>query len=695
MAKNLVIVESPTKAKTIGKMLGKNYKVLASIGHLRDLPKSKLGVDLENDFEPEYITVRGKGTKVKEIKDEYKKADKIFLATDPDREGEAISWHIATLLNLDGKSLNRVEFHEITKEAVVKAIKEPRTLDMALIDSQQARRVMDRIVGYKLSPILWKKIRSGLSAGRVQSVALKLICDRETEIKNFIPEEYWTIKALHKEENIEFFSEFYGEFNRDKEVKIKLSNKEECKAILDKISKDNFKISDIKKNKKSKNPYAPYTTSTLQQDASNKLGFTTARTMRIAQQLFEGVNVGSEGSVGLITYMRTDSTRLSEICINDCLNFIVRNFGEAYKTSGKTYGAKKKGTQGAHEAIRPSKIDRTPAMIKDDLTDEQYKLYKLIWERTVASQMAAMKYESTSVTFDNNGFIFKSTGNKIIFNGYVELLGKEDDYTILPKLEKNQIISGKKLTDTQHFTKPPARYSEASLVKALEEDGIGRPSTYASIIKSITDRGYANIEKRRFIPTNLGENVNSLLLSYFENVINEEFTAKMENELDEIADKKIKWKETVKNFYLPFNKSLELALKDETDYKEKDEILDELCPDCKKNLVIKNGRNGKFIGCMGFPDCKYTKSIVKDLGIKCPKCKKGMIVEKISKRRKVFYGCSNYPDCDFAIWDKPTGEVCEKCGSILVHIKNRNKNVIKCINEKCDFEKIIKNNFDK
>lgn len=695
MAKNLVIVESPTKAKTIGKMLGKNYKVLASIGHLRDLPKSKLGVDLENDFEPEYITVRGKGTKVKEIKDEYKKADKIFLATDPDREGEAISWHIATLLNLDGKSLNRVEFHEITKEAVVKAIKEPRALDMALIDSQQARRVMDRIVGYKLSPILWKKIRSGLSAGRVQSVALKLICDRETEIRNFIPEEYWTIRAFHKEENIEFFSEFYGEFNRDKEVKIKLSSKEECKAILDKISKDNFKISDIKKNKKSKNPYAPYTTSTLQQDASNKLGFTTARTMRIAQQLFEGVNVGSEGSVGLITYMRTDSTRLSEICINDCLNFIVRNFGEAYKTSGKTYGAKKKGTQGAHEAIRPSKIDRTPAMIKDDLTDEQYKLYKLIWERTVASQMAAMKYESTSVTFDNNGFIFKSTGNKIIFNGYVELLGKEDDYTILPKLEKNQIISGKKLTDTQHFTKPLARYSEASLVKALEEDGIGRPSTYASIIKSITDRGYANIEKRRFIPTNLGENVNSLLLSYFENVINEEFTAKMENELDEIADKKIKWKETVKNFYLPFNKSLELALKDETDYKEKDEILDELCPDCKKNLVIKNGRNGKFIGCMGFPDCKYTKSIVKDLGIKCPKCKKGMIVEKISKRRKVFYGCSNYPDCDFAIWDKPTGEVCEKCGSILVHIKNRNKNVIKCINEKCDFEKIIKNNFDK
>lgn len=695
MAKNLLIVESPTKAKTIGKMLGKNYKVLASIGHLRDLPKSKLGVDLENDFEPEYITVRGKGTKVKEIKDEYKKADKIFLATDPDREGEAISWHIATLLNLDGKSLNRVEFHEITKEAVVKAIKEPRALDMALIDSQQARRVMDRIVGYKLSPILWKKIRSGLSAGRVQSVALKLICDRETEIRNFIPEEYWTIRAFHKEENIEFFSEFYGEFNRDKEVKIKLSSKEECKAILDKISKDNFKISDIKKNKKSKNPYAPYTTSTLQQDASNKLGFTTARTMRIAQQLFEGVNVGSEGSVGLITYMRTDSTRLSEICINDCLNFIVRNFGEAYKTSGKTYGAKKKGTQGAHEAIRPSKIDRTPAMIKDDLIDEQYKLYKLIWERTVASQMAAMKYESTSVTFDNNGFIFKSTGNKIIFNGYVELLGKEDDYTILPKLEKNQIISGKKLTDTQHFTKPPARYSEASLVKALEEDGIGRPSTYASIIKSITDRGYANIEKRRFIPTNLGENVNSLLLSYFENVINEEFTAKMENELDEIADKKIKWKETVKNFYLPFNKSLELALKDETDYKEKDEILDELCPDCKKNLVIKNGRNGKFIGCMGFPDCKYTKSIVKDLGIKCPKCKKGMIVEKISKRRKVFYGCSNYPDCDFAIWDKPTGEVCEKCGSILVHIKNRNKNVIKCINEKCDFEKIIKNNFDK
>ena len=597
MAKNLLIVESPTKAKTIGKMLGKNYKVLASIGHLRDLPKSKLGVDLENDFEPEYITVRGKGTKVKEIKDEYKKADKIFLATDPDREGEAISWHIATLLNLDGKSLNRVEFHEITKEAVVKAIKEPRALDMALIDSQQARRVMDRIVGYKLSPILWKKIRSGLSAGRVQSVALKLICDRETEIRNFIPEEYWTIRAFHKEENIEFFSEFYGEFNRDKEVKIKLSSKEECKAILDKISKDNFKISDIKKNKKSKNPYAPYTTSTLQQDASNKLGFTTARTMRIAQQLFEGVNVGSEGSVGLITYMRTDSTRLSEICINDCLNFIVRNFGEAYKTSGKTYGAKKKGTQGAHEAIRPSKIDRTPAMIKDDLIDEQYKLYKLIWERTVASQMAAMKYESTSVTFDNNGFIFKSTGNKIIFNGYVELLGKEDDYTILPKLEKNQIISEKKLTDTQHFTKPPAKYSEASLVKALEEDGIGRPSTYASIIKSITDRGYANIEKRRFIPTNLGENVNSLLLSYFENVINEEFTAKMENELDEIADKKIKWKETVKNFYLPFNKSLELALKDETDYKEKDEILDELCPDCKKNLVIKNGRKDTLFGC--------------------------------------------------------------------------------------------------
>lgn len=681
MAKNLVIVESPTKARSISKMLGRNYKVKATVGHLRDLPKSKFGVDIDNNFEPEYIKVRGRAKTINELKKEADNADKVYLATDPDREGEAISWHLEYLLDLDPNENNRVEFHEITKNNVLAAMKNPRKIDKNLVDAQQARRVMDRIVGYEISPILWKRVKSGLSAGRVQSVALKLIVDRQAEIDDFIPEEYWTITAKHKYDNINFESEFYG----SKSKKMKISNESGAKKVLDKIDKDNFKLVSISKTKRKRRPYAPYTTSTLQQDASNRLGFSTKFTMQLAQQLYEGIDIGKDGTVGLISYMRTDATRISKEIVGESLKYIKEKYGTEYAGRGNTYSGKKKGSQDAHEAIRPTSIFRDPISIKTYLTDQQYKLYKLIWSRVVASQMADYEYLSTQINFDNNGLIFRSNGKITLFDGFNKLYGNLDKENNLPDFKEGQVISAEKITKDQHFTNPPARYTEASLVKTLEEFGIGRPSTYSATINQIISRNYVELDGRSIYPTELGKTVNEFLQENFDDVINVEFTAEMENELDRIAEDEVFWKDVLKNFYKDFRKDMDAVKKDTTDYKVKDKILDEKCPKCGKPLAIKHGRNGKFIGCTGFPDCDFTKSIIKTTGVVCPKCNDGEIIERVSKRGKRFYGCSNYPKCDYALWDKPTGEKCPECGNLLVHKKNRKTDVIKC--SECDYVK--------
>lgn len=681
MAKNLVIVESPTKAKSIGKMLGSNYKVKATIGHLRDLPKSKFGVDIENNFEPEYIKVRGKAKTINELIKEAQKADRVYLATDPDREGEAISWHLEYLLGLDPNEKNRVEFHEITKNNVKNAIKNPRKIDQNLVDAQQARRIMDRIVGYEISPILWKRVKSGLSAGRVQSVALKLIVDKQREIDAFIPEEYWTITANHKVYDLEFDSEFYGSPKK----KIKISNEKGADKILSRIDKDKFKVVEIKKTKKTRKPPKPYTTSTLQQDASNKLGYSTKFTMQLAQQLFEGIDIGKEGSVGLISYMRTDATRISTEIVSESLKYINEKYGEKYAGKGNTYGAKKKGSQDAHEAIRPTSIYRDPLSLREYLSDAQYKLYKLIWTRVVGSQMADYQYLSTSISFDNQGLIFKSNGKITIFDGFNKVSGSFEKENILPELKEGDVISATNIEKSQHFTNPPARYTEASLVKVLEEFGIGRPSTYSATINQIVNRNYVEFEGRSIYPTELGFTVNDFLVENFDDIINVEFTAEMEDELDKIADHKVYWKDVLSNFYSDFEKDMKNVKKDDTDYKVKDKILDEKCPKCGHPLAEKHGRNGKFIGCTNFPACDFTKSIVKTTGVKCPKCKKGEIIEKVSKKGKRFYACNNYPDCDYAIWDPPTGEICPECGNLLVHKKNRNVDEIRC--ENCGYIK--------
>ncbi|MBS5989144.1 type I DNA topoisomerase [Anaerococcus hydrogenalis] len=681
MAKNLVIVESPTKAKSITKMLGSNYKVRATYGHLRDLPKSKLGVDIEDNFEPKYIKVRGKAKTINALKKEAESVDKVYLATDPDREGEAISWHLQYLLGLDENELNRVEFHEITKNNVKNAIKNPRKIDQNLVDSQQARRIMDRIVGYEISPILWKRVKSGLSAGRVQSVALKLIVDKQKEIDAFVPEEYWTITAKHKESKIEFESEFYG----SKSKKMKISNENGAEKILARIDKDKFEVVDIQKTKKKRKPQKPYTTSTLQQDASNKLGFSTKYTMSLAQQLFEGIDLGQKGRVGLITYMRTDATRLSNEIIGESLSYIKEKFGQKYASKGNSYSKKAKTSQDAHEAIRPTSIYNDPISVKEYLTDQQYKLYKLIWTRVVASQMADYEYLSTSISFDTNGVIFKTNGKITLFDGFMKVSNAKENENILPDLKKGDIIKAIDIKKDQHFTKPPANYTEASLVKTLEEYGIGRPSTYSSTIASIISRNYVEFEQRKILPTKLGIRVNDFLQESFDDIINVKFTAKMEDELDKIAQDEVYWKDVLKSFYEGFEKDIKKVSKDTTDYKVKDKILDEKCPKCGHPLAEKHGRNGKFIGCTNFPECDFTKSIIKTTGVKCPECNDGEIIEKVSKRGKRFYGCSNFPKCDYATWDPPTGEKCPECGDLLVHKKNRSTDEIKC--NSCDYVK--------
>ncbi len=691
MSKKLVIVESPAKAKSIGKILGRNYKVVASVGHIRDLPKSTLGIDIENNFEPRYINIRGKGPVIKELKKQAKAADKVFLATDPDREGEAISWHLAHILDLDLKDKNRVEFNEITKDAIKKAIKNPRVLDQDLIDAQQARRILDRLVGYKISPLLWKKIRRGLSAGRVQSVATKLICDRENEINEFIPQEYWSIKALLSKENEDFEANFVGRYKDNKEENMELKSEADITSVLDGLDKDNFIVKEVKRGKRKRNPYAPYTTSTLQQDASKKLGYTTKKTMSIAQQLYEGIDIKGEGTSGLITYMRTDSTRISNEAIENAKSFIISEYGKEYSNGGKSYsGKKKKSTQDAHEAIRPTSVLRHPDKIKSLLKKDQYQLYKLIWNRLLGSQMAPAVYDTLSVNLSSNDYLFRANGSKLIFHGFLKVYTSEDEEVKdmdIPDLSQGDNCKVKDIEPKQHFTQPPGRFSEASLIKIMEELGIGRPSTYSPTIATILARDYVELDKRVFYPTDMGILVNDLLIEYFKNIMNEEFTARLEEQLDEIAEGNYEWKNVVAEFYEDFHKVLVIAEEEIDKIEIVEEVSDVLCEKCGKNMVVKNGRYGKFLACPGYPDCKNTKAILDKINVDCPLCD-GTVVRKRTKKGRSFYGCSNYPKCEFVSWDEPITEKCPTCKGTMVIKRTKSKNTIKCMDKDCGYTRV-------
>ena len=691
MSKKLVIVESPAKAKSIGKILGRNYKVVASVGHIRDLPKSTLGIDIEDNFEPKYINIRGKGPIIKDLRKEAKAADKVFLATDPDREGEAISWHLAHILGLDLKEKNRVEFNEITKEAIKAAIKNPRVLDQDLIDAQQARRILDRLVGYKISPLLWKKIRKGLSAGRVQTVTTKLICDRENEINEFIPVEYWSIKAMLTKDKEDFEANFVGQYINNKEENLELKNEEDVNKVLKSLDKDNFIVKDVKKGQRRRNPYAPYTTSTLQQDASKKLGYTTKKTMSVAQQLYEGIDIKGEGTVGLITYMRTDSTRISNDAIENAKNYIISEYGSEYSNGGRSYsGKKQKQAQDAHEAIRPSSVKRHPDLMKDSLKKDQYQLYKLIWNRLVGSQMTPAVYDTLSVNLLSNDYLFRSNGSKLVFLGFLKVYTTEDEEITdmsIPSLVKDDVCLVKDLDTKQHFTQPPGRFTEASLIKLMEELGIGRPSTYSPTISTILARDYVVLDKRSFYPTDLGILVNDLLIEYFTTIMNEEFTANLEEKLDEIAEGNYEWKKVVSNFYEDFHKVLIIAEEEIDKIEIVEEISDILCEKCGKNMVVKNGRYGKFLACPGYPDCKNTKPILDEIGVPCPICD-GSIVRKRSKKGRNFFGCSKYPDCEFVSWDEPIKEKCPRCNGLMVIKRTKSKNTLKCIDNECGYTKV-------
>ena len=655
MPNKLIIVESPAKANTIKKFLGGNYKVMASMGHIRDLPKSKLGVDIEHDFEPEYINIRGKGDLIKSLKKEAKNASKVYLATDPDREGEAIAWHLSHILEIPQDAVCRVTFNEITKETVQKSIKEPRKIDMNLTDAQQARRVLDRIVGYKISPILWKKVKRGLSAGRVQSVAVKLIVDREEEIEKFIPQEYWNIYAILIEPNSnkKFEAKFYGKDGK----KLEINNEEEVNNILKQIETGKYVVDDVKKGEKKRTPAPPFTTSTMQQEASRKIGFTLKKTMSVAQGLYEGVKVTERGTVGLITYMRTDSTRISEEARHAAKNYIEQTYGKSYYEN--RYYKTKQNSQDAHEAIRPTYIDLTPEKIKNDLTPDQYKLYRLIYNRFIASQMSAAVYDTVSANINVNSYNFKASGQTLKFKGfmtlYVETLDNEKEETdeSIPELVVGQEVIKEKLEPKQSFTEPPPRYTEASLVKALEEKGIGRPSTYSPTITTILERHYIQKEQKQLVPTELGKVVNTILTENFTDIINVEFTAKIEEDFDEIAEGKEPWKEVIREFYGPFEKEVEKVDKELEHVKIEDEVTDIPCDKCGRMMVIKYGRYGKFLACPGYPECKNAKPLVENIDVPCPVCGAKVQVRK-TKRGKKYYICENNPkSCNYISWNKP------------------------------------------
>ena len=690
MAKALVIVESPAKAKTIEKFLGKShYTVKASVGHVRDLPKSQLGVDIENNFEPKYINIRGKVDVIKELKKEAKKAKKVYLATDPDREGEAISWHLSYILNIDEDEKCRIEFNEITKGAIKNAIKNPRNIDLNLVDAQQARRVLDRLLGYQISPILWQKVRKGLSAGRVQSVTTKLICEREEEIKSFIPKEYWTIElVVLNKDGEEFTLKFYGEDGK----KIDLENEAQVNKILDIINNAELTVSKIESKSRRKSAPKPFTTSVLQQDAANKLNFTTKKTMMVAQELYEGIDIKGEGTVGLISYIRTDSKRISEEAREKAKDYIVDSIGQNYyKDHTKdSKGKKEKKVQDAHEAIRPTSVERTPDSIKDSLSKDQYKLYNLIWRRFVASQMEDSIFDVLNVECNIENLVFKATGSKLKFDGYTKIYNFTDrEDKILPSLSEGESLKIQKQDPQQHFTSPPPRYTEASLVKTLEELGIGRPSTYAPTITTILNREYVEKEGTSLLPTELGIIVTKILDENFHKFMEVDFTADMESQLDQIEEGNAEWKHVVEEFYSPLEEAIKTALEN-IEKVNMDEETDEICELCGSNMVIKYGRFGKFMACKNYPECKNTKPIVNKIGVKCPKCKEGDIIMRKSKKKKVFYGCSNYPECDFVAWNKPVEEPCEECGSYMYEKYSKSGTKIVCSNKDCKHERIVK-----
>ncbi|GIO83854.1 DNA topoisomerase 1 [Paenibacillus faecis] len=695
MADSLVIVESPAKAKTIGKYLGSKYIVKASMGHVRDLPKSQIGVEVENDFSPKYITIRGKGSVLKELKDASKKVKKIYLAADPDREGEAIAWHLAHVLDVDQTENCRVVFNEITKEAVKDAFKTPRKINMDLVNAQQARRILDRLVGYKISPLLWKKVKKGLSAGRVQSVAVKIILDRENEISAFVPEEYWSITAKLKTGQ----TPFEAKFHQYKGEKLELGNEEQVKEILKSIEKAEFRVADVKEKERLRHPAAPFTTSSLQQEAARKLNFRAAKTMSVAQQLYEGVDLGKEGTVGLITYMRTDSTRISTTAQDEAKEYIVGKFGGDFvPESPRQYSKKAAGAQDAHEAIRPTSAMRDPESVKAFTSRDQYRLYKLIWERFMASQMASAILDTMSVDIAAGDATFRAVGSKIRFPGFMKVYvegnddGATEDDKFLPPLHSGDKLGVEEIEPKQHFTQPPPRYTEARLVKTLEELGIGRPSTYAPTLETIQKRGYVAIEEKKFVPTELGELVIEQMEQFFPEILDVEFTAHMEGDLDHVEEGSEDWVRVLGEFYETFEKRLEVAEEEMKEIEIEDEVSDEICEKCGKPLVYKLGRFGKFLACSGFPDCRNTKPIVKDIGVTCPKCKEGHVVERRSKKGRVFYGCDRYPECDFVSWDRPSPKPCPKCDSLLVIKRNKQGGKLQCT--ACDYTEAIEEQED-
>ncbi|MDM0849412.1 type I DNA topoisomerase [Clostridium perfringens] len=694
MGQKLVIVESPAKAKTIEKYLGKNYVVEASMGHVRDLPKSQLGVDIENDYNPKYITIRGKGELLSKLRKLAKKSDKIYLATDPDREGEAISWHLANVLKIDENENCRIEFNEITKDAVKNSIKHPRKINCNLVDAQQARRVLDRLVGYEISPLLWRNVKWGLSAGRVQSAALKLICDREEEIKKFNPEEYWTVDVKLKKGK----KSFPVKLTTKNKKKIEIKNKEQADQIIDELKENEYIVSKIKKGTKNKNPLAPFTTSTLQQEASKKLNFMTKKTMSVAQQLYEGVEVKKFGTVGLITYMRTDSVRISKEAQEKALNFIDETYGKEYVPEEPRVYKGKKNIQDAHEAIRPTYVEITPEIAKANLSNDQYKLYTLIWKRFIASQMATCVLNTNSLEIKNGNYTLRASGSTIKFDGFMKvyeyILGEEEESVLLPELEENEVLKEESIEGKQHFTQPPARYSEAAFVKLLEEKGIGRPSTYVPTISTLISRKYVDREKKILIPTELGFIVNDILSNYFKQIVDTDFTAEMEVKLDNVEAGKESWTHIVDEFFTPLKEDIEKAEKEISKVIIEDKVSDVPCDKCGRLMVIKHGRFGDFLACPGYPECQNTKPIVEEVDANCPLCG-GKILVKRSKKGNRFYGCSNYPECNFVSWYEPTNEKCPECGSYMVKRYSKSKGeYLQCSDKECKYEKIIEKNND-
>ena len=684
MAKYLVIVESPAKVKTIKKFLGKNYEVVASNGHVRDLPKSQMGIDVEHDYEPKYITIRGKGDILAKLRKEVKKADKVYLATDPDREGEAISWHLSQALKLDGKNVRRISFNEITQNAVKASLKQPRDIDMNLVNAQQTRRILDRIVGYKISPLLWAKVKRGLSAGRVQSVALRIICDREDEINAFIPEEYWTLDAKLKADGEK--KPLTAKFHGDENGKLAITCREEADRIMDEIRGERFEVLEVKKGERVKKAPLPFTTSPLQQEASKTLNFPISKTMRIAQQLYEGVDVKGQGTVGLITYLRTDSVRISDEADADARAYIAQNYGEEFvatQTVTQKGGAK---IQDAHEAIRPSDIARTPAVVKESLSRDQFRLYQLIWKRFVASRMSAAQYDTTSVKIQAKDQIFALAASRMRFDGFMSVYTQEDDKeeenVLGGNLDENSVLEFQSFDPKQHFTQPPAHYTEASLVRAMEELGIGRPSTYAPTITTILARRYIAKENRNLYVTELGEVVNNMMKEAFPSIVDVNFTANMEALLDGVEEGTVKWKTIVSNFYPDLDEAVKKAEKDLAEVTIADEESDEVCELCGRRMVIKYGPHGRFLACPGFPECRNTKPYFEKIGVACPKCGKDIVMKKTKKGRK-YYGCIDNPECDFMVWQKPSGEKCPRCGKLLLEKGNK----LVCMDEQCGYVK--------